>query len=264
MSSETDTAVEQVAEAVAEAPAAPSVAAPAVEAPDAAAPGEPTKVCEDCGHARPFNKTWWPHNGTRPSGVRCRRCKEIRDTKLEKARALEKRAIAARTGGKVGKIKTPTVLGTFSPEAAAIVASLTKPKPPAPAAPAPKAAKSASRAEKPIKDAAEVRKVLASGAGMVNANAEALMEMLMAYAMDPTSPMHEYCFRLLAERIVPKKLYESIGQRAMGLDNTGREHVKTVTINVRELGAPEQQTQPQPEEAQDASPEPKPTLEDLL
>ena len=84
----------------------------------------------------------------------------------------------------------------------------------------------------------EIVQALRVGAGMLNANAQQLLETLLRYAQTPTHPHHEWAFKFIVERLLPKKLYEDLGAKDAGLRPGEGGNRSSVTIIVQPATAP--------------------------
>jgi hypothetical protein len=62
----------------------------------------------------------------------------------------------------------------------------------------------------------DVALALKAGARVLNDQAEMVLARLISYAADPQHPQHWRALELLAERILPRKLYEELGGTAAG------------------------------------------------
>jgi hypothetical protein len=63
----------------------------------------------------------------------------------------------------------------------------------------------------------DVAKALKIGARITNDHAEMVMARVLQYANDPAHELHKWALELLAERILPRKLYEELGGQAAGV-----------------------------------------------
>ena len=63
----------------------------------------------------------------------------------------------------------------------------------------------------------DVAKALKVGAQITNDHAEMVMARVLQYANDPEHKHHLWAVQLLAERILPRKLYEELGAAAAGV-----------------------------------------------
>jgi hypothetical protein len=72
---------------------------------------------------------------------------------------------------------------------------------------------------KAIRDDAklDVAKALKTGAAIANEYVDLVMARVLQYAADPEHKMHGWALQFLAERIMPRKLYEELGGQAAGV-----------------------------------------------
>lgn len=63
----------------------------------------------------------------------------------------------------------------------------------------------------------DVAHALKTGARVVNEYAPAVMARILEYLEDPESPHHIWALELLAQRILPRKLFEELGGQAAGV-----------------------------------------------
>ena len=80
---------------------------------------------------------------------------------------------------------------------------------------------------------------LKAGARMLNDQAEMVLARMLSYAADPTSPYHYKALELLAERILPRKLYEELGGNAAGGQLADKRPQYVIQILPAQPGAPE-------------------------
>jgi hypothetical protein len=62
----------------------------------------------------------------------------------------------------------------------------------------------------------DVAKALKVGAEIANEYVDLVMARVLQYAADPEHKMHGWALQFLAERIMPRKLYEDLGSQAAG------------------------------------------------
>jgi hypothetical protein len=62
----------------------------------------------------------------------------------------------------------------------------------------------------------DVAHALKAGSHVLNEYAPAVMARILEYFEDPDSPHHQWALELLAERVLPRKLYEELGGQAAG------------------------------------------------
>ena len=110
---------------------------------------------------------------------------------------------------------------------------------------APRPPKKKDRPKKPdssdVKSATKLDVALAlkAGARVLNDQAEMVLARLLSYAADPTSPHHYDALKLLAERILPRKLYEELGGTAAGGQLADKRPQYVIQILPAQPGAPE-------------------------
>lgn len=62
-----------------------------------------------------------------------------------------------------------------------------------------------------------ISKALRGAAEVLNDNAESIIRTIVGYVNDARSPHHEWAMRLLAERVLPKGLYDDLGRQEAGI-----------------------------------------------
>lgn len=85
----------------------------------------------------------------------------------------------------------------------------------------------------------DVALALKAGARLLNDQAEMVLARLLSYAADPTSEHHYESLKLLAERILPRKLYEELGGTAAGGQLADKRPQYVIQILPAQPGAPE-------------------------
>lgn len=152
-----------------------------------------TKVCKLCRERKPFDTLNWRTQWGQPSGALCRPCYATGDQKgKENRRAAAKKA---RATGMVS-LADESIKGKKKK----YVSSWGK--------------KPGELGYKQL----ELAHALKAGASLLNTKAHEILQKLADYAEDATSPHHEWVLKLLAERILPKKVFEELGVQAMGLN----------------------------------------------
>jgi hypothetical protein len=63
----------------------------------------------------------------------------------------------------------------------------------------------------------DVARALRVGADRLNEAAGGILATILEYASNTQSPHHEWALRLIAERVIPRKLYEDLGSQAAGI-----------------------------------------------
>lgn len=62
----------------------------------------------------------------------------------------------------------------------------------------------------------DIAKALKTGANIANEYVDSVMARVLQYASDPEHRLHGWALQFLAERVMPKKLYEDLGSQAAG------------------------------------------------
>lgn len=85
----------------------------------------------------------------------------------------------------------------------------------------------------------DVAQALKAGSISLNRVAPAVMARVLEYLEDPDSPHHLWALELLAQRILPRKLYEELGGQAAGVGALGDKR-PAIYINIQPAspGAP--------------------------
>ncbi len=86
----------------------------------------------------------------------------------------------------------------------------------------------------------DVAKALKAGGRVLNEYAPSVLSRVIEYAEDPESPHHIWAIELLAQRILPRKLFEELGGQAAG---GGRLHDKRPMFQINVLPAQPQATE---------------------
>ena len=79
----------------------------------------------------------------------------------------------------------------------------------------------------------EIARALSLGSQRINDVAGGILETIIEYAMNQMSPHHEWAIRLIAERVIPKKLYEDLGAQAAGIKGGPGGERPTVNIIIQ-------------------------------
>lgn len=170
------------------------------------------RQCRECKAIFPYTPEHYPANRGRAQGTLCRTCSRIRkrtyDAKYSQARIADRTRMAA---------ETPAV--TIPPASGTVVAVSGGARP----------------GELPYKQL-EVARALRVGAERLNEAAAGILATILEYAANTQSPHHEWALKLIAERVIPKKLYEDLGSQAAGI-KSGQGTVRpAVTIIVQQAG----------------------------
>lgn len=68
----------------------------------------------------------------------------------------------------------------------------------------------------------DIAKALKSGAAIANEYVDIVMARVLQYAADPEHRLHGWALQFLAERVMPRKLYEDLGSAAAGTGLTDK------------------------------------------
>lgn len=177
------------------------------------APGNAeTRLCLKCSASFPFTIEFFPSLMGKPHGVLCRTCAKKRrkayETKYQQERIAErnKRAAAAAAAA------PPPASGGVVAEVAA--------------------ARSLDLASAESQLAAKMRAEIAS----LNEAAPAIVATILAHAKNPRHPLHEWALKFIADRVMPKKLYDDLGAQAAG-SKAGKGALRpSVTVIIQQTG----------------------------
>ena len=181
--------------------------------PARAAGATDTYRCKACGAEKPYTAEHFPSTRGEAVGTHCRPCSRARKRGLDK-QARAKRA-AARAAGPV---------------------SLTDMTKPAAAGKAVSTSRDALPGELPLRQL-DVARALRVGAERLNEAAEGILSTILEYAGNTGSPHHEWALKLIAERVIPKKLYEDLGGQAAGI-KAGQGTVRPAITVIVQQAAP--------------------------
>lgn len=157
-----------------------------------AAPGadnpQEKRTCRKCDAEKVVSPLTWPHRKGRQGhyqahGAICMDCEKVRKSEYEERRD----SIAKR------------VIGTDP-----VKAKSDKPQ-------------TADRKAIAESSKMDVARALKAGSITLNDIAPAVMAKMLEYFEDDTSPHHEWAMEFLAQRIMPRKLYEELGGQAAGV-----------------------------------------------
>jgi hypothetical protein len=149
-------------------------------------PKADTKKCRDCEQTKVVSPETWPYRSKskgkpyKPHGLRCRDCE------TERKRQYELR-------------RDQIVVAEAAEEAPA---QPTKP---------------GEKAVDPKPTRLDATKALKTGARALNEHAASVMARVLEYAEDPGHEHHLWALQLLAERVLPRKLFEELGGQAAGI-----------------------------------------------
>ena len=185
------------------------------DTPEATPENVTERRCSICGDEKLYDVANWPMKYGRPDGSVCRLCSRKRKRAFDRS-AKQERA-AARTAG----VATLTETSSALPAALQGVSTGRGMKP----------------GELPLRQL-DVAKALRVGAAALNENAQGILVTVFEYAMNANSVHHEWALKLIAERIIPRKLFEDLGLQAAGVKPGQGAMRPAVTIIVQPAAAP--------------------------
>ena len=156
--------------------------------------GAATRECTKCRQEKPYTIEHWPNAKGNAVGSVCRLCSRLRKRDFDLS--YKQKRVAARTQSMAQLAETPAVAPAKS-----VAVSLSR---------------DAKDGELPLRQL-EVAKALRVGAKRLNEAAQGILETILEYAGNSQSPHHEWALRLVAERVIPRKLYEDLGAQAAGI-----------------------------------------------
>jgi hypothetical protein len=77
----------------------------------------------------------------------------------------------------------------------------------------------------------EATTALREGAAVLNRRSRWILARLLRYLHDPNHPHHEWAFKFVMERAMPRKLYEDLGSAAAGLKK-GEQGTQRPAVNI--------------------------------
>jgi len=160
---------------------------------DAAPAAIALRRCVKCSADKQYTAEHWPATRGKPVGSVCRLCARIRKRDFD--REYKQTRVAARTQSLAQLAETPA-----APARAGAVSK----------------ARDAREGELPLRQL-EVARALRVGASRLNEAAQGILDTILEYAGNQQSPHHEWALRLIAERVIPRKLYEDLGAQAAGI-----------------------------------------------
>jgi len=188
-----------------------------MESETAAAPGadETARECNRCGEVLLYTIANWPATHGHATGNVCRLCSRGRKRDFDGGYRTKRIAVRTQT--------LATLAGAMAAPASEVVASKVR---------------DVLKVEGPLRRL-EIAKALRAGAARINEHASTVLDTVFEYAADKTSPHHEWALKLIAERVVPKKLYEDLGAQEAGIDaGAGGANRPSVTIIVQPAAQP--------------------------
>ena len=175
--------------------------------------------CKICNQTvAEINPSTWPHSLGKPLGAVCRPCARAR--KREFDAQYKKARMEARAAG----------VATLDPQTATTQAGLGG-----------GAVAKVSSEHNRLPGELDMRKLpvaraLREGAAVINEKAASIMGRLVGYADDPASPHHEWALKLLAERVIPKALFDELARKEVG--GVGGAGGPRISINIMAAQAP--------------------------
>ena len=169
--------------------------------------------CKACGADLPYTTEHWPSHHSKAYGVLCRPCSRTRKRAFDKT--YRNLRAAARAQG-AASLSDPT-----KPPAGGAVVSTTR---------------DAKLGELRVRHLS-VAHALREGADRLNEAAAGILATILEYAGNTQSPHHEWAIKLIAERVIPKKLYEDLGGQAAGI-KAGQGTVRPAITVIVQQAAP--------------------------
>lgn len=171
------------------------------------------RQCYLCKTEKPYTPEHFPATRGAAVGNACRACARTRKRDYEaKYKALRAAARAAGAASLSAATKTPaggTAVST---------------------------SKDGKLGELPVRQLS-VAKALRVGAEQLNEAAYGILATILEYASNTQSPHHEWALKLIAERVIPKKLYEDLGSQAAGI-KAGQGTVRPAITVIVQQAAP--------------------------
>lgn len=177
-------------------------------------PAPLTRKCRVCNQDKRLAPGEWPYVYGKPAGQTCRACVVERKDKTANEYVASVEA-SRRHSAKVTKQKSTPSQGTT-----AMATTGDKPK-----------ALAAFKKR-------EVEEALNAGASLLNEHSKEILERVILYATDDSNPHHEWAIKLLAERIMPTKLYSGIGEQTAGVGR-GEKEKQRPNVYIQVMAAPQ-------------------------
>jgi len=185
---------------------------------DEADTATPVRECTKCRQEKPYTIEHWPNAKGNAVGAVCRLCS--RQRKRDFDLSYKQARVAARTQS----LATLAEMPTFVPAKGNAVST----------------SRDANEGELPLRQL-DVTRALRIGTKRLNEAAQGILETILEYAGNSQSPHHEWALRLVAERVIPRKLYEDLGAQAAGI-KAGQGNVRpavTIIVQAATPAAPE-------------------------
>ena len=149
--------------------------------------------CGGCGVEMPYTTQYYVSSNGKPFGTHCRPCSRKRKRDYDTAAKAQRAAARAAGQASLTNMTKPPAGGT-----------------------AVSTSRDAKPGELPLRQL-EIAKALRVGAARLNESVEGILATILEYAGNQQSPHHEWALKLIAERVIPKKLYEDLGSQAAGM-----------------------------------------------
>jgi len=172
--------------------------------------------CRYCGTAKPLTREHWPFEYGKMQTDICRLCSR------QRKRAYDKKYRQMRVAARTQDLATLAASPTPTPAKVELLAP---------------SQRDVKKAELVVSQL-EIAKALRIGSAALNEHAHAIVDRVIHYAADPASPHHEWALKLIAERVIPKKLYEDLGSQAAGIKAGQGTARPAVTIIVQPAAMP--------------------------
>lgn len=171
-----------------------------------------TRPCLKCQASFPFTIEFFPSIQGKPHGVLCRTCAKKRrrgyEIQYQQARIAER-----------------------NKRAAAAAAAL-----PAPASAGDAAQTEAARSIVPASAESQLTAKMRAELTSLNEAAPAIVATILAHAKNPKHPLHEWALKFIADRVMPKKLFDDLGAQAAG-SKAGRGALRPlITVVIQQTG----------------------------
>lgn len=178
----------------------------------------PAVTCRFCGTAKPATAEHWPVEKGELQHDICRVCSRQRKRVYDKKYRAERVAARTQTLAVLAETPTPSPAKEGMPTLSGMASETVE----------------LQRVHK-----LQIARALQAGASELNKHAQGILERILLYAGDPKSLHHEWALKLIAERVIPRKLYEDLGAQAAGIKAGQNAPARpAVTIIVQPATAP--------------------------
>jgi len=156
----------------------------------------PMRKCKHCAETKPFAPATWVTYTGKTQGWMCKACDAARSSRKARRRTEVARALRKQAAG-----GDPGIPQTRAATKAAVAAQL------------------------------DATSALREGVRKVNDTAGRVLAKVFEYALDPASPHHEWALKMVAERVMPTKMFAELGLAAAGAAGS-RAGGPSIQINV--------------------------------